>query len=80
VGAGVVLRNVLRAGRQPQLVNVDERLHLAQVGERRQRGDVDLIEVPSRARRTGPFCASAIASTWLRFIFQLPAISGLRLI
>ena len=26
------------------------------------------------------FCTSAIASKWLRFIFQLPAISGLRLI
>src|ERR1700733_1645565 len=26
------------------------------------------------------FCTSAMASKWLRFIFQLPAISGLRLI
>ena len=32
----------------------------------------------SSFRLNASFCTSAIASRWLRFIFQLPAISGLR--
>jgi hypothetical protein len=45
VGAGVVLADVLRAVGQPQPVTVDQRLHAAQVGERRDHRDVDLVEV-----------------------------------
>ena len=45
VGARIVLREVLRAVGEPQLVAVDQRLHTAQVGERRNDGDVDLVEV-----------------------------------
>ena len=32
----------------------------------------------SSLRLNASFCTSAIASRWLRFIFQLPAISGWR--
>ena len=50
VGARVVLREVLRAVGEPQLVTVDQGLHAAQIGERRQHGDVDLVEVLVRQR------------------------------
>ena len=45
VGAGIVRGQVLRAVGEPQLVAVDQGLHAAQVGERRDHGDVDLVEV-----------------------------------
>ena len=45
VGARVVLRDVLRAIGQPQLVTIDQGLHASQIGERRDDGDVDLVEV-----------------------------------
>ena len=45
VGARIVLREVLCTVGQPQLVAVDQGLHTAQVGERRDDGDVDLVEV-----------------------------------
>ena len=45
-----MLRQVLRAVGQPQLVAVDQGLHAAQVGERRQHRDVDLVEVLVRQR------------------------------
>ncbi len=50
VGAGLVRRQVLCAVGQAQLVPVDQGLHAAQVGERRQHRDVDLVEVLVRQR------------------------------
>ena len=50
VGAGIVLRQVLSAVGQPQLVAVDQGLHAAQVGERRDDRDVNLVEVLVRQR------------------------------
>src|SRR6204780_2973169 len=45
VRAIVVRRDVLRAVQQPELVALDERLHAAQRGERRQHGHVDGVEI-----------------------------------
>src|SRR6185437_17101412 len=45
VRAGVVLRDVLGAVGESQLVAVDQGLHAAQVGERRDDRDVDLVEI-----------------------------------
>ena len=49
VGAGVVLRQVLAAEGERQVVGLDERLHGPQVGERRE--DRDLDAPRSRAAR-----------------------------
>src|SRR5690606_23096056 len=50
VGAGVVRRQVLRPVHELQLVAVDQRLHRADVGERRQDGHLDLVVVLLRQR------------------------------
>ena len=64
-----------------QPVAFDERLHGSQVGERWQHDDLGLLGscfLSSRVQAS--FWTRPTASTWLRFIFQLPAISGLRAI
>src|SRR5690606_36438168 len=48
--AGVVRRQVLRPVHELQLVAVDQRLHRADVGERRQDGHLDLVVVLLRQR------------------------------
>jgi hypothetical protein len=77
VGAGVVLGEVLGAVRQPELVAVDQRLH-----ERRSvYGGSTATSTASKSlslRENASFWTSAMASRWLTFIFQLPAISGVR--
>ena len=80
VGAGVVRREVLRAEGERELVGVEQRLHGAQVGERREDRDLDrAVEVVLRVlERPGSFCTNAIDCRWSRFIFQLPAMSGVR--
>ena len=50
VRAGIVLRQILRTVGEPQPVTVDQRLYAAQVGERRDDRDVDLVEVLVRKR------------------------------
>ena len=72
-----MLGQILGAVGEQQLVPVDQGLHTAQVGERRDHGDVDLVEILLR-QREAIFCTRAMASKWLKFIFQFPAISGLR--
>ena len=80
VGAGVVRREVLPAERERELVGVDQRLHGAQVGERREDRDLDARRSRACASLSVQcsFCTNAIACRWSRFIFQLPAMSGVR--
>ena len=53
VGARVVLGEVLGTVGQPQLVPVDQRLHAAQVGERRDDGDIGFVS-PSGVLSSSP--------------------------
>ena len=76
VGAGVVRRESCAPYLMLQLVAVDQGLHRAQVGERRQHRDLDRASKSLSVSANASFWTWAMASRWLRFIFQLPAISG----
>ena len=69
---------VLRAVADPEPVTVHQRLHRAITGERRQDRHVHRLVVRFVGEVERELLHELLASRWLRFIFQLPAISGRR--
>ena len=69
---------VLGAEVDLEVLALDHRLDGADVGERRVDADVDRLERRPSATRYDSFWTVWIASKWLRFIFQLPEMSGRR--